>query len=89
MALLGGIESSDTRIDNAYVNVAPEYSISVGELADQLYRFKATRDNLVTDPVGKGFVGALYSTYVSYLPPARFTYPVQQHGDAVVSLSRC
>ena len=25
---------------------------------------------------------ALYSTYVSYLPPSRFTYPVQQHGDA-------
>ncbi|MDM7483103.1 MAG: capsular polysaccharide biosynthesis protein CapF [Halomonas sp.] len=82
MALLAGVESINTRIDSAYVEVAPEYRISVGELADQLYRFKATRDNLITEPVGTGLVRALYSTYVSYLPPERFTYPVQQHGDA-------
>lgn len=82
MALLAGTESISPRIDNAYVEVAPEYRISVGELADQLYRFKATRDNLITEPVGTGLVRALYSTYVSYLPPERFTYPVQQHGDA-------
>ena len=82
MALLAGIDSINTRIDNAYVKVASEYRISVGELADQLYRFKATRDNLITEPVGTGLVRALYSTYVSYLPPERFTYPVQQHGDA-------
>ena len=45
-------------------------------------RFKASRDNLITEPVGTGLVRALYSTYVSYLPPERFTYQVQQHGDA-------
>ncbi|SEA52697.1 UDP-2-acetamido-2,6-beta-L-arabino-hexul-4-ose reductase [Marinobacterium iners] len=82
MALLAGTESVSTRIDNAYVEVCPEYCIRVGELADQLYRFKATRDNLITEPVGTGLVRALYSTYVSYLPPECFTYPVQQHGDA-------
>ena len=82
MALLAGVESINTSIDNAYVDVVPEYQISVGELADQLNRFKATRDNLITEPVGTGLIRALYSTYVSYLPPERFTYPVQQHGDA-------
>ncbi|NRP95487.1 NAD dependent epimerase/dehydratase family protein [Marinobacterium sp. xm-g-59] len=82
MALLAGSELISPRIDNAYVEVAPEYRISVGELADQLNRFKTTRDNLITEPVGKGLVRALYSTYVSYLPPERFTYPVQQHGDS-------
>ncbi len=82
IALLAGIESISPRINNSYVEVAPQYRISVGELADQLNRFKATRDNLITEPVGKGLVRALYSTYVSYLPPERFTYEVQQHGDA-------
>ena len=82
MALLSGVESMNTRIDNAYVDVCPEYSISVGELSDQLNRFKATRNNLITEPVGTGLVRALYSTYVSYLPPERFTYSVQQHLDA-------
>ena len=76
-SLLDGAESP-----SPYVNVAPEYTITVGELADQLNRFKATRDNLITEPVGNGLVRALYSTYVSYLPPEEFTYPVQQHGDA-------
>ena len=59
-----------------------EYQTSVGELVCQLERFKATRNNLVTEPVGTGLVRALYATYVSYLPPERFTYPVQQHGDS-------
>lgn len=82
MALLVGMESIRPSNESSYVEVVPEYSISVGELADQLNRFKSTRDNLITEPVGKGFVRALYATYVSYLPPERFTYPLKQHGDA-------
>ena len=77
MELLEGTESK-----SPYVDVTPEYQISVGELADQINRFKVTRDDLITAPVGTGLVRALYSTYVSYLPPERFTYPVQQYGDA-------
>jgi UDP-2-acetamido-2,6-beta-L-arabino-hexul-4-ose reductase len=68
--------------DQVYVEVAPEYSITVGELSDQLKGFKATRDNHTIQPVGAGLLRALYSTYVSYLPPELFSYPVQQHGDA-------
>lgn len=64
-----------------FVDVPTEYEITVGELAEQLKRFKATRDNLITEPVGTGLIRALYSTYVSYLPPERFTYTVPQHGD--------
>ena len=82
MALMNGLEGINCRQGNAFVDVAPEYTISVGELADQLHRFKATRDDLITAPVGTGLLRALYSTYVSYLPPESFTYPVQQHGDA-------
>ncbi|MBN8238591.1 capsular polysaccharide biosynthesis protein CapF [Marinobacter hydrocarbonoclasticus] len=64
-----------------FVGVEPVYQTTVGELASQLNRFKATRDNLITEPVGTGLVRALYSTYVSYLPPESFTYTVPQHGD--------
>jgi UDP-2-acetamido-2,6-beta-L-arabino-hexul-4-ose reductase len=64
-----------------FVDVEPTYQITVGSLADQLHRFKATRDSLITEPVGAGLVRALYSTYVSYLPPERFSYKVPQHGD--------
>ena len=76
LSLLGGEPQS-----GPFVEVEPVYQITVGELASQLNRFKATRDNLITEPVGTGLVRALYSTYVSYLPPERFTYTVPQHGD--------
>lgn len=69
------------RSDNSYIQITPEYRITVGELADQLKRFKGTRDNLIIEPVGMGLVRALYSTYVSYLPPEKFSYAVQQHED--------
>lgn len=64
-----------------FVEVAPVYQITVGGLADQLNRFKATRENLITEPVGTGLTRALYATYVSYLPPERFAYTVPPHGD--------
>lgn len=67
--------------DTPFVTVAPEYSITVGGLADQLYRFRDSRQTMITEPVGTGLVRALYSTYLSYIPPERFTYEVPKHGD--------
>ena len=62
-------------------SVVPSYTITVGELADQLYRFKNSRESLVTERVGIGLVRALYSTYVSYLSPSAFSYGVISHRD--------
>lgn len=61
--------------------VAPEYSIAVGDLAEQIRAFGNCRTSLVSEPVGTGLVRALYATYVSYLPPGRFTYDLPRHGD--------
>lgn len=82
MALATGNEGGGASGPGAFEEVLPEYRISVGELANQLNRFKATRSHLITEPVGEGLVRALYSTYVSYLPPEHFTYSVQRHADA-------
>jgi UDP-2-acetamido-2,6-beta-L-arabino-hexul-4-ose reductase len=73
------VETNNKQDD--FVEVFPQYSITVSELVDQLYRFKASRDSLATEPVGHGLVRALYSTYVSFLPPEQFSYAVKQHGD--------
>lgn len=64
-----------------FVQVEPVYSITVGELADQLRAFRDSRSSLITEPVGTGLVRALYSTYVSYLTPDRFSYEVPKYGD--------
>jgi UDP-2-acetamido-2,6-beta-L-arabino-hexul-4-ose reductase len=65
----------------SFVNVEPQYSITVGELAAQLETFRDSRQTLITEPVGSGLVRALYSTYLSYVPPQRFTYEVPKYGD--------
>lgn len=67
--------------EEAGVEVQPQYQVSVGEIADRLRGFKQSRSTLVTDRVGDGFVRALYSTYLSYLPPELFTYEVPKYGD--------
>lgn len=64
-----------------FVEVSPVYQTTVGELAEQLYRFRDSRASLVTERVGTGLVRALYSTYLSYMPQERFSYPVPMHGD--------
>lgn len=64
-----------------FVSVEPQYSITVGKLAARLQAFRDSRKSLVTEPVGCGLTRALYATYVSYLPPERFTYEVPKYGD--------
>ena len=64
-----------------FVSVEPTYSATVGELASQLEAFRDSRDSMITEPVGVGLVRALYSTYLSYIRPERFTYQVPKHGD--------
>ena len=61
--------------------VDPVYSISLGELAAQIEAFKNCRNSLVSERVGTGLVRALYASYVSYLPPAKFAYDLPRYGD--------
>jgi UDP-2-acetamido-2,6-beta-L-arabino-hexul-4-ose reductase len=68
--------------DNGFAVMNPQYLTTVGELADFIRTFKDSRNTLMTDRVGEGFLRALYATYVSYLPPESFSYRVPQHGDA-------
>ena len=60
----------------------PVYATTVGELARQIQAFKEVRSTLLSERVGTGLVRALYSTYVSFLPPDAFSYGVPKHGDA-------
>lgn len=62
--------------------VAPVHEISLGELAAQIQAFRNCRSTLIGERVGQGLVRALYATYVSYLPPASFSYAVPSHADA-------
>jgi len=77
------MDGADANVDaEGFATVTPQYTTTVGELARQIQSFKDSRNTLMTDRVGTGLVRALYSTYVSYLPPESFAYTVPQHGDA-------
>lgn len=71
-----------TRTPEVFETVKPIYQISVGEIADCLYRFRDSRKSLITERVGTGFVRALYSTFLSYVPKKHFTYEVPKYGDS-------
>jgi UDP-2-acetamido-2,6-beta-L-arabino-hexul-4-ose reductase len=66
---------------DAFDFVAPVYSTTVAEVAATVRGFAGSRTTLLTDRVGTGLVRALYSTYISYLPPASFAYTVPRHAD--------
>jgi UDP-2-acetamido-2,6-beta-L-arabino-hexul-4-ose reductase len=64
-----------------FVEVQPVHTTSVGDLAAMIHDFAASRRSLLTPRVGAGFTRALYSTYVSFLPPHAFAYEVPRHAD--------
>jgi UDP-2-acetamido-2,6-beta-L-arabino-hexul-4-ose reductase len=64
-----------------FATVEPVYTATVGEVARLVEGFRGSRDTLMADRAGAGFVRALYSTYLSYLPPGSFSYRVARHGD--------
>ncbi len=61
--------------------VSPEYTMTVGELANQVQLFKTSRESLTTEPVGAGLIRALYATYLSFLRPEQFSYTLSVHAD--------
>ena len=58
------------------------YETTVGMLVQQLQRFRESQVSSITERVGSGLTRALYATYVSYLPPDSFVYPIEQHADS-------
>jgi UDP-2-acetamido-2,6-beta-L-arabino-hexul-4-ose reductase len=48
--------------------VAPQYSLTVGELASQIEAFRNCRTSLQLERVGSGLTRALYATFISDLP---------------------
>jgi UDP-2-acetamido-2,6-beta-L-arabino-hexul-4-ose reductase len=62
--------------------VSPEYSITLGDLSNQLDAFKNFRSTLVSERVGIGFTRALHATYLSYLPKEKFAYLLPVFGDS-------
>jgi UDP-2-acetamido-2,6-beta-L-arabino-hexul-4-ose reductase len=65
-----------------YLDPGPVYDTTVGEIVQMLRDIAESRTSLLSPRVGVGLVRALYSTYVSFLPPELFDYKVPCHADS-------
>ncbi|SDH74643.1 UDP-2-acetamido-2,6-beta-L-arabino-hexul-4-ose reductase [Vibrio xiamenensis] len=72
---------TNSTIPAGYLKIEPEYSTTVGYVAEVLADFKHSRESLVTENVGSGLIRALYSTYLSYMKPDQFSYKIPSYGD--------
>ena len=62
-------------------SIQPEYEITLENLANHLKSFWISRDTLISERVGDGLIRKLYSTFVSYIPPEKFSYSLPAHSD--------
>lgn len=66
---------------NHFEEVNPVYTVTLGEIVLLLNQFKESRTTLQLPNMGNSFEKKLYSTYLSYLPEDKFSYPLKMNVD--------
>ena len=79
-SIIKNIDETDRDFKDFYT-VSPSYHKNLGEIADLLYEFEDNRKSLHISTMSDEFTSKLYSTYLSYLPTTRFSYPLTMHSD--------
>lgn len=57
------------------------HTITLGEIVELIESFKGMPDNLEVPKLDDPFTKKLYSTYLSYLPKEKFSYPLKMNVD--------
>ena len=79
--LINALKEQENK-DGDYCKVSVEHHIKLGEIADMLYSFKASRENLSVPDVTEGsFSKKLYATFLSYYEPTMFSYKLKMNCD--------
>ena len=79
--LINALTGNETK-DGEFCRVPTEHSVTLGEIVDLLYLFKESRETkAVPDMTDGSFSKKLYSTYLSYLPTDKFSYPLKMNVD--------
>ena len=81
--LLGALDGNPHMDQSGYCFVPHVHDVTLGEIVELLYGFKASRENrYIPDMTEGSFSKKLYATYLSYLPADKFSYPLVMHEDA-------
>lgn len=69
--------------DGRYCAATITHRVTLGEIVDLLYEFKSQPHTLVMPEIAAGsFAKKLYSTYLSYLPKEKTSFPLKMNIDA-------
>ena len=79
--LISALKGEENK-NGVFCKVPVEHKITLGEIVDLIYSFKESRENKsVLDMTDGSFSKKLYSTYLSYLPEDKFSYPLKMNVD--------
>ena len=79
---LNALEGHPTVCKEGIYEVHPVHHVKLGELADIIKSFKESRGTLNVPDMKEGSLEKkLYSTYLSYLPKDKFSYPLKMNTD--------
>lgn len=68
-------------LQEKYYKIDPVYPVTLGELADTIYKFNDISNTLCVPDFSNPFVKKLHATYLSYLPEDKFSYNLKMHAD--------
>lgn len=77
IAALSGLE----HYDDGFCVVPIVHTVALGDIVNLLYSFKEMPQSLGVPNLADAFSKKLYSTYLSYLPKEKFSYPVKMNID--------
>ncbi len=79
--IIRAIKGEQTR-ENEFCKVPVEHKITLGEIVDLIYKFKEQSDTLIMPEIpDNSFAKKLYSTYLSYLPKEKVSFPLKMNVD--------
>ncbi|HAN21271.1 MAG: capsular biosynthesis protein [Clostridiales bacterium GWF2_36_10] len=79
--LINTLNDKANKADDGYCYVPVVHTITLGEIVDLIYSFKASRDERSVPNMADEFTKKLYATYLSYLPKDKFSYPLKMNID--------
>lgn len=79
--ILNAMNGKANKVEDNYYSVPQSSKVTLGEIHQLLVSFKESRETLFIPNMSKGFETQLYSTYLSFLPVDKFSYPLTMHKD--------
>ena len=76
-----GVEAKEEK-DGRYAYIPVTHKVTLGEIVDTLEKFKTQPESLIMPEIPAGsFAKKLYSTYLSYLPKEKVSFPLKMNVD--------